>query len=228
MKYTYLLINIFTVLVPLIRSFEPRINFFSRWKYFTPAMLATALFFLVWDAAFTTKGVWQFNNEYVLGYYLFGLPVEEYLFFITVPYACTFVYETVTLLLKKDVFPARLNGAFIAAGVLSFVSSFLFIDKLYTFWVLLIMGIVLIGVTFLLKPAQLDKFLLAFIISLVPMLIVNGLLTGLPVLIYNNTENCDVRLGTIPVEDFAYNMILLCMNIGLYKFLEGKKSTPHY
>lgn len=192
-----------------------------------PAMLFTASFFLIWDAIFTSEGVWKFNNDYVLGYYLFGLPVEEYLFFVTVPYACTFVYETVWLLLKKDVFPVWLNKAFIAVGVISILASLLFIGKLYTFWVLLIMGVILIVVTFLLKAAQLDKFLLAFIISLFPMLIVNGLLTALPVLIYNNAENCGIRLGTIPIEDFAYNMILLCMNIGLYKFLEGR-STKLY
>jgi lycopene cyclase domain-containing protein len=54
------------------------------------------------------------------------------------------------------------------------------------------------------------------------MFVVNGVLTGLPVVIYNNMENSGIRIGTIPVEDFLYNAILLAMNIGLYEWFKLK------
>jgi lycopene cyclase domain-containing protein len=190
-----------------------------------PSILFTGLFFLIWDSLFTAKGVWQFNNKYVLGYYFFNLPMEEYLFFFTVPYACTFVFETVSLFVKKSIFPVRLRMMFILGGAFSILAAFLFLELLYTFWVLVLMGTVLILITRFLKHEELDKFLLCYFICLIPMFIVNGLLTGLPVLIYNNAENCGLRLGTIPIEDFGYNMILLCMVIGGYKYLQGKFET---
>jgi lycopene cyclase domain-containing protein len=52
------------------------------------------------------------------------------------------------------------------------------------------------------------------------MFIVNGILTSKPVVVYNNLENMNIRIGTIPVEDFFYNMTLLLMNIGLYEWFK--------
>jgi lycopene cyclase domain-containing protein len=49
------------------------------------------------------------------------------------------------------------------------------------------------------------------------MAIVNGLLTGLPILIYNNEQNLGIRIGTIPIEDFFYNLILMLWMITLYE-----------
>ena len=58
------------------------------------------------------------------------------------------------------------------------------------------------------------------------MLVVNGFLTALPVVIYNNNENLNFRIGTIPVEDFAYSAILLVMNIALYQWALNGKPLP--
>ena len=40
---------------------------------------------LVWDRVAVERGHWSFNPEMVTGYFL-GLPVEEHLFFLVVPY----------------------------------------------------------------------------------------------------------------------------------------------
>jgi lycopene cyclase domain-containing protein len=61
------------------------------------------------------------------------------------------------------------------------------------------------------KLAQfnLRVFLYSFLIALIPFLIVNGLLTSLPVVLYNNTENLGIRIYSIPVEDVIYGYVLL-------------------
>ena len=52
---------------------------------------------------------------------------------------------------------------------------------------------------------------------LIPFFIVNGILTGSfienEVVWYNNTENLNIRLFTIPIEDsvYAFTLILLCL-----------------
>ena len=48
MKYTYLLIDFFTILVPFIASFDKRIHFVKQWRYYFPANIFVAVCFLFW------------------------------------------------------------------------------------------------------------------------------------------------------------------------------------
>jgi lycopene cyclase domain-containing protein len=70
----------------------------------------------------------------------------------------------------------------------------------------------------------LSYFYIAYFLSLVPFLVVNGVLTSLPVVGYDNEENLAIRIYTIPVEDMAYLVNLLLMNLNLYEWF--KKKAP--
>ena len=109
-------------------------------------------------------------------------------------------------------------------SAVSLVASFFIYNKLYTFSVLFLAGFVFPVATIFLKGNKLKKFFITFLISLLPMAIVNGLLTALPVVIYDNSQNLGIRIGSIPVEDFLYGAILLVMNIALY---EMEKERSH-
>jgi hypothetical protein len=43
-----------------------------------------------------------FNADHVWGTYFLGLPIEEWLFFVCVPYACVFTYHCLLVLGVKD------------------------------------------------------------------------------------------------------------------------------
>ena len=58
----------------------------------------------------------------------------------------------------------------------------------------------------------------AWAVALIPMAFVNGILTGNPVLIYDNAENLGIRIGTIPLEDFFYNLLYMTWMISLYEW----------
>jgi lycopene cyclase domain-containing protein len=67
------------------------------------------------------------------------------------------------------------------------------------------------------KFKKLKTFTLSFILSTIPFLIFNGLLTAIPVVIYNRSENLGVRLFTIPLEDVFYGMLLILINTLIYQ-----------
>ena len=65
----------------------------------------------------------------------------------------------------------------------------------------------------------LRHFYLTFLVMLIPFFIVNGILTGSfienEVVWYNNLENLNIRIFTIPIEDivYAFTLILLILFI---------------
>jgi lycopene cyclase domain-containing protein len=71
------------------------------------------------------------------------------------------------------------------------------------------------------KPAFMGRFYLAYLVCLLPFALVNGVLTSLPVVWYDNTRNLGFRLGSIPVEDTIYNLLLLLGVIWIYE--RGKR-----
>ena len=58
---------------------------------------------------------------------------------------------------------------------------------------------------------------------LLPFLIVNGFLTSIPVVQYNDAENLGIRIYTIPFEDIFYGMLLVLMIIVIYEKMPGKR-----
>ncbi len=227
MKYTYLLINLFSLLVPFVLSFEKRIAYYKKWKYLFPAMAATAVFFIVWDSVFTANGVWGFNAKFITGIYVFGLPLEEILFFFCIPYSSIFAYEALRLLRVAD-FRLRISRVISFVLLAVCLSGVIFFhDKSYTFYTCLFLGIFLLLQLVWIKGEYLRRFYFAYLVILIPFTIVNGLLTGSwigePVVWYNDDENLAIRFLTIPLEDMFYGMLLLLMSVSIYEGLKRKE-----
>lgn len=190
-------------------------------------MLATGAFFVVWDVWFTELGVWSFNPDYLLGIYWFNLPIEEWLFFVTIPYACTFLYECIRCWFNAQLTLKKARYLSIGFALLFLGFGISQIDRYYTATTFIILG-AFVWIQFsLFKEEVLRNFIPAFIIALGPFFLVNGVLTANPVVIYNDLENIGFRLYTIPVEDIFYGMLLILMNITLMEVLRQRIFAQH-
>jgi lycopene cyclase domain-containing protein len=221
-KLTYASLLAGSVLIPFALSFDRKVAFHKRWGALLPATIITATVFIIWDIYFTRHDVWWFNRDFVSGLFIAGLPVEEWLFFIIIPYCCVFIYEV-----SRAYFLKEWKGFIIPLNIILFI-LFLIItivnyDRVYTA-VNFGMAAFLIGLQFFLKTHKtyLLHFYTAYLLSIIPFLVVNGVLTSLPVVGYNNEENLAIRIYTIPVEDFAYLVNLLLINLNLYEFFKLK------
>lgn len=188
-------------------------------------MLIPALLYIVWDIYFVSKGVWHFNEDRITGIKLINLPLEEVLFFLLVPYCCVFIYACI-----RSYFPQLKNkrwadGLLLVLAVALLLTGIIHYDKYYTGWTFTGTG------TFILllylfrnyfKSFDAVSFIVSYVICLIPFLIVNGFLTSIPVVLYNNAENLGIRIYTIPFEDAFYGMLLILMNIVLYEKLKSR------
>ncbi len=219
---TYLLINIFTISIPLILSFDKKVAFYKMWKYYLPAIFITAFLFIIWDVYFTKIGVWGFNDLHLTGIHIFNLPLEECLFFITVPYASVFTYEVIIVYIKKDLFAPASRLISVCFLFVFFAIGFIFIDRLYTAVTFISTFAFLVLLYATRFTNFLGRFYFSYLIILFPFFIVNGVLTGTgieeEVVFYNNAENLGLRLISIPVEDSIYGMLLILMNVSLKEF----------
>ncbi len=224
--YTYFLILAASLAGPLALSFDKKVAFYKKWKYLFPAMLLPALLYIFWDVYFTYRQVWGFNQAYITGVKIFNLPLEEVVFFFVVPYCCVFIYECI-----RCYFPQLNNkrSAFVVLKLLALLLSIfgiVFYDRDYTCWTFLFNAIFILFVTFSRKyfsTFDAVSFLVSYAIILAPFLLVNGFLTAIPVVVYNNAENLGIRIYTIPLEDIFYGMLLILMNIVLYEKLKNKQ-----
>ncbi|NQV76366.1 MAG: lycopene cyclase domain-containing protein [Bacteroidetes bacterium] len=225
MKFTYLLINFLTIFFPIILSFDKRVQFFKSWKFIVPGLFITGLLFLLWDYVFTIYGVWSFNPDYIIGVYMFNLPLEEILFFVTVPFACVFVYECLNYYVKKDILKDYSSYITYILIILSALMLWQYYDRVYTLITFGLLALVLLLAEFILKSSILSRFYLAYLVSLFPFYIVNGILTSIPIVMYNDVENMALRVGTIPLEDHFYSMSMLLINILLFEYFRNKQRS---
>jgi lycopene cyclase domain-containing protein len=216
----YLAIDAAVIFIPFVFSFHPRLRFDRHWRGFALACLLTAIPFLVWDIAFTQAGVWGFNPRYLTGLALLSLPIEEWLFFFCIPYACVFTFYCFGLIRARPAGRLWYHLMF-AASVALFVTALLNTSKAYTFLTCLLTSIVLGSLSFRERPAWLPRAVIAYLVVLPFFFLSNGLLTGSwieeEVVWYNDTGNLGMRMGTIPVEDSLYGFLLVLMNTMLFE-----------
>lgn len=179
--------------------------------------------FIPWDVIFTINGVWGFNSNYFLGFEIFSLPLEEWLFFICIPFACVFTHYALLLYFPNlKLNKVATKAISISLVLILFILALANYDKWYTL-VNFSLAIPLTWLVYKYNPQLLQHFFLTFLVMLIPFFIVNGVLTGSwidnQVVWYNDAENLGIRMGTIPVEDsiYAYSMIL--MNLYYYEYL---------
>jgi len=222
----YLWIIIGTIAGPLLLSFDKKVHFYTNWKALFPALLVVGTAFLIWDNYFTHQSIWGFTPEYLCGIYIDQLPLEECLFFLVVPYACVFIYEVL-----KAYFPKRKTAILGRLVAFTLVFSGLLIGSMnlenwYTASACSGAAILIIGIYFVGKAPWFGDFSLAFLVALIPFLIVNGILTGSfteqPVVWYNEEHIIGFRIATIPLEDIYYNLCLLLPVVAIYEWLKKR------
>jgi lycopene cyclase domain-containing protein len=223
----YLWLDIGSLLIPLIFSFHPRLRFDAEWRFYIPAIVLTMVVYIIWDIWFTATGVWGFNPDYLIGINFLALPIEEWMFFLCIPYACLFTHHCIGILAPSWIVPQRITEliAIVLIAIWT-ISLFVFSERIYTVvnfsWAILI---TLYALRYHLGTFQ--RFLVTYLVITIPFIIVNGVLTGAlhkePIVWYNDLENIGIRMF-MPIEDYTYAFTLLGMPLLIVDLLKRRRT----
>jgi lycopene cyclase domain-containing protein len=218
MSLTYLLLNLFIIVVPLWYTPDKRTAYYRRLPALAFSIAVVSTCYLVWDILVTSRGEWSFNSMYLTGVQIVNLPIEEILFFITVPYSCLFIYEVVLYSTKRSSFRLP-NFVFLASIAALVAAAVVFSYQGYTSKALASCAFFLVAALLFDRPLLKSRQYWAWMaICYVPFLIFNSVLTALPVVQYNSAAIWGLRVGTIPLEDFFYNYAMLSFYLLVYRF----------
>ncbi len=216
----YFIIHLIVILPVFMLSFEKKVHFISNYKHLFKGTLIVGGGFIVWDSLKTFTNVWTFNENYIVDIFIGNLPLEEYMFFVTVPIACVFIHQCI---LSYNLFKTGQNDDLLINSLISILLFFgvFFWTLLYTSTVCLITASVLCFHYVYGDVNVRIKTYHTYLFSLVPFVLINGILTGgftnAPIISYNEGEFLKIRLVSIPMEDAIYLFPLLLGHISFYE-----------
>jgi len=222
--WLYIILLLSSLSVPLVLSFDKKLQFYKQWKYIIPSILIIAAFYILADIYMTKTGVWGFDARYHLNILIANLPLEEWLFFLFIPYACVFLHECMVLYfpgLKLNLKWTRIIIVFLI--LMTVVVLVFYFDRTYTVYIFSLV-IIALSLAFVDSTKQISSFFVSFLLILIPFIIVNAILTGSfidhQVVWYNDQENTGIRILTIPVEDVGYAFSMVLFNLLLISNLK--------
>ena len=226
--YTYLLILFFTVIICFIASFDKRLQFNKHFGAFLKAAAIVAVPFILWDVWFTAHGIWWFNFEYTIGVTLLGLPIEEWLFFVCIPFSCLFTYFCIDKFFALDGWAAFNNMIVFASIVVCSLFALWHMDKAYTFVTAMVLILSLIYLHFFARARWISQASMVYFTLMLGFFPVNGILTGTglesPIVNYNPNEFMGIRMLSIPVEDAVYGYSQFLWIVYFFKVFQKKEA----
>lgn len=224
-QYLYWYIHAFTFIPVFFLSFDKRVHYYTEWKYLWKPILYVGVIFILWDMMKTYLGVWGFNPKYISGLFIVNIPIEECFFFLTVPFACVFIYECLNYYFPKDIFlyferqlTILLSILFITIGCLSWAIT-------YSCTTYLVAGFYLLWHLLYIDNQKIrSRFYFAYLVTWLPFIFVDGILTGgyqqEPIILYNPEEFLGFRVTSLPFEDSIY---LIPLFLGIITIFEKER-----
>ncbi|AAT44119.1 lycopene cyclase domain-containing protein [Picrophilus oshimae] len=171
------------------------------------AMLFTDPVYIVWDSLSVTYHVWTFNKKYITGIMVYNLPVEEILFFFVVPFSTFLIYESIDYI-KNDSFiskTSRIKKIMFIIAILFILNAIYFYSYIYMLLASVFTAFIIL-LTLKIMPSlyRSSNYWLFIIIMYIPFIVFDHFLTSLPVFTYGVHAIINIRILSIPVEEFIY------------------------
>jgi len=232
-QHHYLWLMLFTIIPVALLSFDKKVHFYSHWPTLFPSIVLVGIWFIVWDVVFTKLGIWGFNPSYHLPHDIFGLPIEEWLFFFAIPFACYFIHVCLIAYFPGDPFAKWDRMISLGLGIVLILVGLWNWDKRYTAVTFILTGAFVMAHFRTFDNLYRTLFYRTFVVVMIPFLAIDGALTGWftkePIVLYSPIDYLGFRLGSVPIEDACYGFLLLMLittlKRGFEQFRAQKRPT---
>jgi len=223
MTYTFLLLNLFVVLIPILLTLDKKVTGVESLKFnILPSLIVTFVFSEI--AVFLTGlKAWNFNTAYLIGSSYRGLPIEEYLFLFTFSCAGLGIYNYLNAKFPKN--DLQKYGLAVSHMLIGLCIALLFFayTKWYTAITFAFLMLLLIGVEYINTLRFMYRFYRAFALALIPFYICYGILCNLPVISYDEKQNVGFDLAQIPFENYFFMMGTLLLGVYLLEVFKSRR-----
>lgn len=222
--FSFLLLDVLCLLalVAVIFFFRLQQIIFSRTLLSSLALVAVGASFIC--VLLVNRGVVWFQQDFVLPWLCFGMPLEAYFYCFILP-----LLGVVVALCYDHYHPTGSGGeqaswrnALQLAAMLGIYGIVNF-ERVYSLIAFAGCGLALLLV-FLLRNCNpnfnVNRFLRQYAFCLLPFFLVHGLLTYLPVLQTDESETVGFRLLSIPIEDVFLGMAVVLPIVWSYNFFQ--------
>lgn len=94
MTWEYLAVLGGIVLFPLLLSADRNLALVQNKGRVLAVILMVSVPYWIWDVVAIARGHWTFNERYILGIHLAGMPLEEWLFFPVLVFVSIFTWDS--------------------------------------------------------------------------------------------------------------------------------------
>lgn len=95
-RFSYVGVLLFVVFGSIWLEVFLRTRVLARWRRLLLTMIVPVIVFVIWDAYAIASGHWYFDSDRILGLQVVaGVPIDEVLFFIVIPFASILTLEAV-------------------------------------------------------------------------------------------------------------------------------------
>lgn len=225
MTSLYLLIDLAALIIALFFSFRPRASFRKEWKWLLPSIGVVAIPTLLVNAQLIRIGAWGYNQDHILGQFVYLLPIEEILYYLCVPYLAMLGYY-----FCRYYFPGtqlKYSGRIIAgvSAALCLIIAAAYLDHLFT--LISFLGVsIFLAFCFLRRPFWLGHLIISFSVFSIAFILYNSTLGELnlifPIFKYEAAETMDVFVNNMPIECLPYSLLVFGSIISIYERFRGK------
>ncbi|RZL46865.1 MAG: lycopene cyclase domain-containing protein [Pedobacter sp.] len=225
MIYTFLLLNLFLILIPFVLALDHKVFSIAGLKTFLiPSLIVTFVFSEI-GVFLTGLKAWNFNPNYLIGAYYRGFPLEGYLFLFSFCFAGLGIYTFLNnRYAKNDLQKYALTVSHLLIGICIAMLFFTY-TKWYTAITFAFLMLLLIGVEYINTLRFMYRFYRAYVACLIPFYICYVIICNLPIISYDVKQNVGFSLARIPFENHFFMMAMLLLGVYLMEVFKSRKKS---